>query len=789
MPASHYCYHTVRDGVEDRVCQILGGGGEPKVAALTGRSGAGKTTVAAAMVRERGPVHPRPGETEYDARTRLDRLRALFPDGVVGLRVGKGEGAADRLPRLMQELAKTFHEDVMAKGVAAPAVDEAGEGYVKNIVQQESLRCLVVADDVWEEEVVEKLRNTGMWVLLTSRNASIVQSHERVVVDKLTQEEAEDVLRGAAGLPSGERLCDAAMKILAICCHVAMDIAFVGSSVRTTDGLHKSSRAWAKAEERIAKQIDGMSTEGMDDVDVNRLAVLRAGFKYMNEDTQELYMMLAVLPDGYIFGKPDMCVLLDDEEKAMSAITTLERWGVLRADASGLYSMHDAHAEFARERLMVREDVRRPAIDRWVTHISRLEFAISIDVYALLNVWRALERVGGEGLWVTRAYEKELLQCADTERSKMYAWDTIAQLYAHDQQFVELEGLMRRVLEQDDGCAAGSPGLKMTALFHISQSVIIQGRFREQARVTRQLREIVDGTVGLQMTNYDDDPAYASTIFNAYGFCEAAGGSQNEAEKWFRKALEVQGKGGLEASSQAVFTLNELGKCVGGMGRWREAKKFLHQALTILEARLGPNSLQVAMALHVLGVGEWRAGAPANAEELLKRSLEIKEVNLGPNDTQTILTLKELSHCVRASGRGDEADELFLQAVFADLQGTTWIQRAKKILVFLAWGLLLRGLIAWGTYSREMGVMHSLMAFHAMFPFFYLVSKHIDSRAKEHANYFWGEIAPPAFVNGVPIRKDAPSLTALMVARVDIFLKCSFSRCKVWVSMRLPANE
>ncbi|CAN0423464.1 unnamed protein product, partial [Ectocarpus sp. 12 AP-2014] len=88
-------WHAVRDGVVDRVYEMLDGDGGPAVAALTGRSGAGKTTAAAAMVGERGPVRPRAGETEDQTRTRLDRVRALFSDGVIWLRVGKGAGTAD----------------------------------------------------------------------------------------------------------------------------------------------------------------------------------------------------------------------------------------------------------------------------------------------------------------------------------------------------------------------------------------------------------------------------------------------------------------------------------------------------------------------------------------------------------------------------------------------------------------------------------------------------------------------------------------------------------------------
>ena len=72
------------------------------------------------------------------------------------------------------------------------------------------------------------------------------------MVDEPTRAKAEDVLRGAARLPRGERLCDDALSVLEICNHVAMDIAFVGSwsSVRTPDNCApKSSRAWTHAVE------------------------------------------------------------------------------------------------------------------------------------------------------------------------------------------------------------------------------------------------------------------------------------------------------------------------------------------------------------------------------------------------------------------------------------------------------------------------------------------------------------------------------------------------------------
>eukprot|EP00752_Nemacystus_decipiens_P008588 g7668.t1 len=203
--AKSWQWHLRRHQVEDSVCEILGES-EPAVAALTGGSGAGKSTTAAAMVGERGSIRLRAGENEDQASTRLDRLRALFPDGVVWLRVGKGAGDPDRLPALMRDLAIGLSKVV--GGVGAPGAGEDGGSYVKTIVEEKSKRCLVVADDVWENEVVEKLRATGMWVLLTTRprpdSTVNVGVKERVTMDTLTEpEEAEDILRGSAKLPPG----------------------------------------------------------------------------------------------------------------------------------------------------------------------------------------------------------------------------------------------------------------------------------------------------------------------------------------------------------------------------------------------------------------------------------------------------------------------------------------------------------------------------------------------------------------------------------------------------------
>ncbi|CAN0399518.1 unnamed protein product [Ectocarpus sp. 12 AP-2014] len=670
--------HVVRNGKVDRVCKILGGDGGPAVAALTGRSGAGKTTAATTMVGERGPIRPLAGETEDQARTRLDRVRALFPGGVVWLRVGKGQGAADRLPSLMLKLAKRVHEDVMDEGVDPPAAREDGESYVKKIASQESLRCLVVADDVWEPSVVEKLRKTGMWVLLTTRFPEMVEPNERVVMDTLTEAEAEDVLRGAAELPPGESLCDGAKEVLKICGRVAMDIAFVGSwsSVRTAD-----NEAWASAVSEINIQIDAVkqvyvgNPGEVGDRESNRLAVLRAGFKYLGREDPlvlELYVALAVFPDGHSFKDLDAAVLLNDQyppadhhvKLAMRAIEILGRWAVLGADTSGLYRVHDAHVNFAKGKLMGREDIRKSAVGRWIAHISRLDFAVDIDMYALLDIWRAQEEVEGRGWFDYRPYDDQLVQMdASDPLTKVFAVSVVAEMYAYDRKFPEMEALMRKVLEHGDGHGADCSEVQMAVLYSIRRAVFLQGRFQEMKDVDRRIAELDSLGLELKLPSEGTGFLQMSRIFSMYGGCAVAAGRPKDAEEWFRKALRALVDGGLTASYQTAWVMCKLAGCVREAGRPGEAEELFRRELKIREAKLGPDDLQIAVTLHEMSLCVQEAGRLGEAEKLLKRALEIKEVKLRPDDLQVAYTLHQMGRCVREAGRPGDAKELFRRAL------------------------------------------------------------------------------------------------------------------------------
>lgn len=157
-----------------------------------------------------------------------------------------------------------------------------------------------------------------------------------------------------------------------------------------------------------------------------RTAILQAGFDNLatgvdDERVQQLYLSLVVLPDGHAFSVTDAAVLLHDrapnsadEASVKGAAMGLERWSVLRS-AEGTYRMHDAHAEFAKERLMDRGNVRRQAIKRWVRSVSSRDVLRSIDRFAVRDLWLAAERVGGDGWAATRPYDKVLAEMAEPD--------------------------------------------------------------------------------------------------------------------------------------------------------------------------------------------------------------------------------------------------------------------------------------------------------------------------------------------------------------------------------------
>lgn len=184
-------WYVERVEVAAQICHHLGIGRsngtaffpeeKPRMVGLAGPGGAGKSTAASMVI------------------TQVD-VQAFFQGRVLWLSVGKG--AKDRLPSLMFELANMVRETVLGKTARRPREatvginSEDGAAYIREEVGKGDRRFLVVADDVWDAEVLGELKRAGAWVIYTTRKTDLFPETPALRLEEVLKEEAEMVRYG-----------------------------------------------------------------------------------------------------------------------------------------------------------------------------------------------------------------------------------------------------------------------------------------------------------------------------------------------------------------------------------------------------------------------------------------------------------------------------------------------------------------------------------------------------------------------------------------------------------------
>ncbi|CAN0383460.1 unnamed protein product [Ectocarpus sp. 12 AP-2014] len=157
---------------------------------LTGMAGAGKSVLASAVVRD-------------------EKVREHFHAGMYWVRARDAE---DQLHACLEGLALRV---ASTSGTTAPELGSVEEAthYLKGVCADSVSPRLVVLDDVWEREVVDTLKLTGLQLLVTTRDHSVVSMPgECVEVGDMEEDEALEVLRVGCGasknleLPRAEAL-------------------------------------------------------------------------------------------------------------------------------------------------------------------------------------------------------------------------------------------------------------------------------------------------------------------------------------------------------------------------------------------------------------------------------------------------------------------------------------------------------------------------------------------------------------------------------------------------------
>lgn len=570
-------WHVKGEAIGGEACDRLGVGSsttdtsfeEPRIVTLTGLSGTGKSTLASMVVAR-------------------EDVRMSFHKGVLWLPVGRG--AKDRLPELINRLAGMVYETVMRKASRPPRTKvieknpEDGAAYIREVVDESSRRFIVVADDVWEVDVLEELKKAGASVLCTTREDSLLPDGPPLQLDQFPREEAEMVLRRAAELDDNELLPEPASELMRRCESVMLDLLLVGrrGEVRGRSDDH----AWQTALRRIMEAQKG----GEDGKPLSwRAAALRAGLEALacdNPQNKEHYLALAILSAGLASPSEVGAFLLygndcsaEDKKAVEQVLGTLERWSIVTLDVDGeYYRVHDTHVDFIQDCLL---DTLDSVLPRWRKYISSVQAVNTYTSDWLSKIWGVLGKIEG-GAVIPCSYDK-VLDPSNAELPK--ALKKTAELHYDDQDW-------------SDACDKYS-GLADT-LHNLGTCVNkMVGREEESESLFRRALEIREQTLG-------PDHPYVSNTLHSLEVCTREAGETGEADKLLRQALAIR----KEKLSSDLLELAQiqysLGVCVYNTGRLQQAEELLKEALVIREGCLGYDHLDVRSTIY------WRMWACIN---------------------------------------------------------------------------------------------------------------------------------------------------------------------------------
>lgn len=646
-------WYVPRKRALEEVRDSLSHNGRPRMVGLVGGSGAGKTTMACEVAWDEG-------------------VRDFFSDGVLWFPVNKD--AKDNLRQLMEKLATMVYENIMGYSGNERGDSEDSASYINEQMSEKDgkpgLKCLLIADNVWEAKVVTELQRTGMWLLVTTREERLVKhcGGTAIAIGKMSQEDALSVLSKSSGIPFGARLPDdIAEQLMALCGNVAMDLAFVGrwGSVRSRN----DRLAWSDVVNNINTELAAMGTSTSEattkEIRANqRMAILRAGLRYLgaeHEHVQWLYLALSVMPDGYLFSLPDVAVLLfdrksntDDERVAAEIVTTLERWSVVRAWGQR-YRMHDAHSKFSRGCLREREDVRRLAVRRRVDHLSSLDFIFNatpedaLGPWSLWMQWLSVMKVQDEDMFVGRVYDEQLSAMSNLDPARhRKALRAVSWLCMFEGDKEGEYSVVQRLLNVEQSIHRVNT---LTRLAQLADSLV-------KVVEAEEWYQKAEDTLIKAVRQYEEGGDYQDALFDEL---EQVAWIMQSKERWDRaerllvQLLRFQERKFGEASVPVCSTLSNLAYNVDALGRPKEAVKFLERRLRIEESELGSDSSKVDYTR--LGVLLQKVGRIKKAEELLRKQLAISKATYASDSSCVAEGMRFLGTCLLKTGRQQDADE------------------------------------------------------------------------------------------------------------------------------------
>ncbi len=185
--------------------------------------------------------------------------------------------------------------------------------------------------------------------------------------------------------------------------------------------------------------------------------------------------------------------------------------------------------------------------------------------------------------------------------------------------------------------------------------------------------ESFQGALALRKCHYGEESPEVAATLTGMGLGYALGGELKRAEEYWNKALQIQ-ESSLDSKNLAsarfvdphltvTRTLLSLGGLAERTGRHSEAERFFRRALEIHESCSMSKITEARLVMVSLARCLAASSRGDEAEQLLRRSLSLQTPGSNHDRHITVLCLTQLSELLAASARFPEAETLAREAL------------------------------------------------------------------------------------------------------------------------------
>jgi hypothetical protein len=260
-------FEAVRNEILDTTTTGVTMIGARKGTTLVGMGGVGKTTLAAALVRDQ-------------------EIQQAFPDGICWLSLGREPEVLGLQHQLLAWIAP---------GAEPP--NDPQEGREALVVAVKTGRWLIVLDDVWRREHLRafELADTASRVLVTTRDYEIARSSGAAtrVVDELSDSAARAILAKAVGLAESN-LPPAAAEVIMQCGRLPLALAMAGATLAKAP---RDESLWRDVVAALAAADHEQLQAYFGYPYPHALAAIQASVDFLPPDDREAYLQLAIFPE------------------------------------------------------------------------------------------------------------------------------------------------------------------------------------------------------------------------------------------------------------------------------------------------------------------------------------------------------------------------------------------------------------------------------------------------------------------------------------------------------------